>query len=347
MILRRAGYTLIEMLVSLGIVSVVLVATGSAIVLASRALPDRSDASVRLSAAAALRERIASELAYALAVTELSPTAISFTIADQDNDLADEVVRYAWSGKSGDPVTRQFNGSVAVPVLEDVMEFQLGGDRLRSPMPTTYSLGSEQVLFNFSSQGSADFAIDSSSWPAQYFRPSLPSSAAWWRVTRVSFQARSHGSASGETRVQLRGADALNLPTLRVYDQVAVAESTLTATYAWKEVSFARDVRLSPGQGACIVLQWVRDADACDVSYRSGIVSGTMSRTSDGGRSWLPAVAQLTLQVRGVIATAEPQNYQYNLTNVHVGMRCGKGAADSATYCGSVRLHNVPQVGPP
>ena len=50
------------------------------------------------------------DLEFALAFSEKTDHALTFTVPDRDGDFISETIRYAWSGTPGDPLTRQYNG---------------------------------------------------------------------------------------------------------------------------------------------------------------------------------------------------------------------------------------------
>ena len=80
-------------------------------------------ASATIEGNAALNEIIA-DLEFALAFSEQTTNAITFTVPDRDGDSNPETIRYAWSGTPGDPITRQYNGGTVTRLVEDVHVFQ-------------------------------------------------------------------------------------------------------------------------------------------------------------------------------------------------------------------------------
>lgn len=339
--------TLIEMTTSLVIVSVLLVATGSAIVLASRAMPDSQSAASRLLASSALFDQISADLTYATAVSELGVNAIAFKVPDRSGDGIDEVIRYAWDGKAGSPVTRAVNGQPGANVLDDAHEFALVYDRRRETLPTTHTEGPEGLLFSQETAASlTDYEITSSNWVAQTIRPVFDADVVWWRVTRVMLQVRERSGSDGEVRVQVRGADLLGNPTSIVHDQAVLLEKNLNSSYKWKEERFSRDARITPGAPACIVLQWAKGDRACEVPLRTLYAPGGAVLTSTAGTTWTPAAAQsMLIQVYGVTAKQNPPQYRYTLNDVRVTIRAG--AEQAARVNGMVVPVNTPEVSAP
>ena len=269
-------------------------------------------------------EQLAGELAYALTVTELAGNAITFTVADRDGDGTPEVIRYAWSGVAGSPMTRSYNGGAAVAVLDDVREFALAYDRRGTLNPPGYTESAESILYSFTGGllGSTN-NIDSSNWIGQYFAPTLPNNAAYWRVTRVRYLAQTHGANGGITRVQLRSATPGGLPL----------EGGKTT--------------IDPSVGACVVFRWIKDADACDIQSKSvtlALLGGTqVVKTSNSGTSWTGnALSSLPLYVYGVVGTRNSDSYTYFLNNVRITLR--SGADTSSRVMTNARVFASPQI---
>ncbi|MCH7595423.1 MAG: prepilin-type N-terminal cleavage/methylation domain-containing protein [Planctomycetes bacterium] len=122
---RRRAFTLLELLFAMVAMTALMGGLASALMLASRAIPDdASPAAVAIDAYYAA-DQIAGELFCAQSFSERTATAITFTVADRDNDTIAETIRYAWSGTPGDPLTRQYNAAAAVAVVDDVREFEI------------------------------------------------------------------------------------------------------------------------------------------------------------------------------------------------------------------------------
>ncbi len=88
----RRGFSLVEMLVSLGIAAVLLLSMGSVMVLASRAVPETDNRAARSIEAARALELIADDLAYAEAVSV--STGVAFMVADRTGDGEPELIRF-------------------------------------------------------------------------------------------------------------------------------------------------------------------------------------------------------------------------------------------------------------
>jgi hypothetical protein len=338
------------MVMSLLIVSVLLLASGAAIVLASRAVPDRASLCSVISRADAAAERVASELAYATGVTEATGTAITLVLPDRTGDGVDDTVRYAWSGNAGDALTRSLNGGAPNPILDDVAELQLLYDRHKEQLPQSFADSAEVLLF--SSDGGLTFAdttINSTTALGQVFAPSLPGPAVSWRVTRVQVKARIAGSASDEARAQiLTVGGLLSQPEPTVIDQARIDESNLASAYGWQEIQFSGVTGLSPGNSACVAFRSVSGADACTLQSRllSSFAGAARATSSDGGSSWsTDSLSAVVMCVYGKYTTAAPAQHRYTLAAVRMTLRTGSDAATRVNR--TVVPLNFPEVAAP
>ena len=187
----NSAFTLIEMVVSLSIISVVFLAMGSVMVLASKAVPDPKAATGQALDAAELLQQISSELEVATSVSIATDKGISFTVPDRDGDGDDESIVYLWGGVAGSTLVRQYNGGAVTTLAPNVYEFSLTYDTVMVPQPDALSESAEVELISYNSILSLqDGHVHDDAWWAQYFKPSLPAEAAQWAVKRVKFLAR-------------------------------------------------------------------------------------------------------------------------------------------------------------
>ncbi|MEQ8770660.1 MAG: prepilin-type N-terminal cleavage/methylation domain-containing protein [Phycisphaerales bacterium] len=88
----RRGFSLIELVVSLGVSTVLLLSMGSVMVLAARAVPETDNRAARAIEAARALELIADDLAYADRIAVSSGVACE--VADRTGDGNPETVRF-------------------------------------------------------------------------------------------------------------------------------------------------------------------------------------------------------------------------------------------------------------
>ena len=122
---RHRGYTLLELVVSLPLMTLLMVGLGSAIHISARSMPDgKGAASATMHAGAAL-DLLESELSCATSITSRSGAEIVFVTPDRTGDSIAESLRYRWAGAAGNPLTREFNGSAAETLIPSVQDFAL------------------------------------------------------------------------------------------------------------------------------------------------------------------------------------------------------------------------------
>ncbi|HWP41430.1 MAG TPA: hypothetical protein VNL70_10930 [Tepidisphaeraceae bacterium] len=347
-----AAFTLVEVVLTVVIVAVIMLGIQSAMLLAGRANPDRNGAAQMILRAASAIDQLRGDLAYATSITTTGGSSIEFVVADRNNDGSPETIRYSWSGVAGDPLMRSINARSPVAIAADVRELQFVYDRRSEAQATTYSESGEILLSSLDSLGLlylGDFAVDSSNWVGQYFRPSLPAGAVKWRVTRVKLRARSHGSASGQARIQIRAPRPGGPFPGVVLEEAVLYENTLSSGYTWQEFIFSSATERPAGSGACLVVQWQRDTHACDVQYQAlfgSAPNADLVVTNNSGQSWsMPFGQDLCHYIYGTYSVADPAVYQHRLASVRYTLRCGGDA--SAAIQGTIRLFNEPSAPPP
>ncbi len=121
----RHGFTLVELVLSMVVMTILMGAMGSALVLASRAMPDDQSAAVLFRQGAQTVEQVLDELHTAQSLTVKTATTVLFTVPDRNSDSTAEIIRYAWSGTPGHALTRQYNSQTAVDVVENVQHFEV------------------------------------------------------------------------------------------------------------------------------------------------------------------------------------------------------------------------------
>jgi prepilin-type N-terminal cleavage/methylation domain-containing protein len=130
-----AGFTLIELIVSLVIMSILLGSMASAVILAGHALPDGDDPLDRTALAVAAVDRIARDLALADPLIAADSNEVRFYVPDRGHGAAGpEKIIYAWSGVTGDPLTYTYNSGSAVTVCENVYDLSLEYIREAKPL---------------------------------------------------------------------------------------------------------------------------------------------------------------------------------------------------------------------
>ncbi len=347
---HREGWSLLEMVLALAVTSTLLLSLGSAMLLASRALPEARSPTARTVAGADAIESVVAELRYAVAINQRSGRMIEFTVADRGGDATPEVVRYEWSGTVGDPLTRRYNAGASVEVLANVQDFSLTYDlqTISTQIPQANESAETLLIGYDSSRDYADYPIKDLEWYSEYFRPTLPADAVSWKVTRVRFTAKQAGGLGGEARIQLQTPTAGGLPSGIVLEERTFYESILPLLYLVQEVTYTHVSGLSPQQGLCLVFRWQSDAEACRLLGQDKNVAATniaLLKSTDRSISWSSLAAQsLLFSVYGTVTTAGTPQIQNRYYLNAMTVRLKAGTDDQATVQTSVRMLNQPEV---
>jgi prepilin-type N-terminal cleavage/methylation domain-containing protein len=306
---RTPGFTLIEVVVSLTIMSIVFLSIGSVLMLAGKAVPNPNDPLNLTFTAADVLQDITSELHTATSITAYTDKSITFTVPDRDGDASDETITYLWDGVAGNGLSRQYNGGTAVTLVSGVQQFGLDYDIIPIPQPNLIVEGSEQLLDNHPISGSpSSFTVTAYNWIGQLIDPdSVPSNAVDWNVTRVYFQAKTHNSATGKMLIQLRPAIGWGYPSSTILASQVLNESSLSSSYQWVLFDFSSVRGIDPTDELCLVTVWQAGNEAGGIRYNSwGGTDVLYSYTQ--GSVWLTgANNSMYYYVYGTYTTSEPQ----------------------------------------
>ncbi len=344
------GFTLVELAVSMAVMSTIILAVGSVMLLAARAMPDANSPARASIAAAGAVEQMITELQYAVSVNQRSSRMIEFTVADRDGNDVPEIIRYEWSGILGDPLTRCYNAGTPANVLADVYEFNLSYDleTTTTEIPQANESPRTTLVTYSSTKDLHDYAIKDTEWYAEYFMPGLPADAVSWSVTSVVLHAKTDGPLDGEARVQLQLPTVGNYPSGVVLEEETLLESTLLSSYLEQEFPFSGVQGLSPEQGLSIVVKWISNGTACKLWGQDKNVTTAntgLCTSSNRGVTWVSLPGQsLLFTVYGRVTTAgEPQvQSAYYVDRVTVSLRAGDNG--QSTIHTGVRILNRPEV---
>jgi prepilin-type N-terminal cleavage/methylation domain-containing protein len=139
---RPSAFTLVELVLSVAIMAILMTGMGSAILIATHALPEEGGRLETAAEAIDVVDRIAADLSLATRFMCADPDVVRFSVPDRGHGAAGpESIRYAWSGAPGDPLTHRYNGCPDITLCEDVYEFSLSYTRT-----TTELRGTPRVL---------------------------------------------------------------------------------------------------------------------------------------------------------------------------------------------------------
>ncbi len=282
------------MVTSMIILSVLLLACGSIVMMATRATTDGSVRNVAQLQAADAASQMTDDLNVAINFTQRTSTATTFTVPDRLNAGTPQIVSYSWSGTSGTPLLRQFNGGPATAILSTVQSLNLAyTPRLMGPAPGPV----EQVLFSHDAAVGVfkDYKMDDQNWGSQYFVPTLPFGTSSYTLTRVRLMLKG-APQNAVMNVSLVAPDAFDRPTGTTIAQTTVYGSALSSQYEWIDIPFAGLTNQNPLQALCIVLTPANGGKdigniQIDQSLLNILSNAYWSTTSNAGSSWSAGVS--------------------------------------------------------
>jgi hypothetical protein len=122
---RRAGYTFIELVVTMASSAILMAGLASVLFIASKAITPDATATQDANRSSLALAQLTADLRLALDLSERTATAVTFTVPDRNGDGAVETLRYSWGGTAGNPLQYRYNSDTAVTLLANVQTFNL------------------------------------------------------------------------------------------------------------------------------------------------------------------------------------------------------------------------------
>lgn len=286
----RPAFSLLELVLACAILAILLAAGRGAIGLAKNAARSPVvDRSVSLSAAL---DDLTNDVSCSTRIVRITTNAIGVIVPDRNDDGDDESIDYSWSGTPGAPLLRSINGGSAETLVSSLQSFSVVSTQQTISVPGTPSKITERLVGGNSTSSSLKTnTITATNFRCGSFVPAnLPSNATSWNLTRVRVMVRQNAPILGSFAVQVQTTNAQS-PSGTVLDEVAVAESDISYSYAWKDVTFSNANNLSTIAPVAIVVKRLSPAiEPCDLQGTSSggaLVAGNAYFTStNGGTSW-------------------------------------------------------------
>lgn len=264
----RTGFSLVELVMAMAVSSILVGAMAVALITASSALERGEGAFASDRATGDALADLQSDLAEATEFYERTSTSVWFSVPDRDGDDLPEHIRYSWSGKIGDSLTRSTNGGAPGVVLADVREFDLSFIARAGP---TQTVSAERLIAGLTSHPGATEdtqTVSETAWNAQILRPSFTADAVSWKATRLRTKLRLKGAADSSVRFSIVAVASDGTPSGATYATTEIKESTLGSSLRTDEILFAACDPIPANQPVAIVARGVTaGADACDIGY--------------------------------------------------------------------------------
>ncbi len=297
------AFTLVELVAAMAIVSVLMLAIGSALSFSIKATSGQGMIDqTNLMNSADAADQIADDLHVAMNFSEHTANSVAFTIPDRNNNGLPEQVRYAWDGTPGHSLTRQFMPAATpvltaanatytpVALLPGVNSFNLSYlFRQVGPAPIT-----DGLIASHDAATGTDVNIDANNWVCEYFVPVLPIGATTYSITRVTFGIRSNAATDGILKVRLTTADASHHP-LATLEEQPLYESALSSVIEFTEVDFKNVSNQPAGTGLCLMVGGTSGTGTFATIKRESsattLLSGAYwSSSTNGGSTWSTGV---------------------------------------------------------
>lgn len=360
------AYTLVELVLSMTIMTLLMGGLGSAIVIANRAIPDPNSTTAATLDGYYATEQIAADLYVAQSFTVRTPTTVEFTVADRNHgEPGPELIRYEWSGTEGDPLTLQYNANPPTDVVPEVYDFDLTyGLTTKSETTieegTVWTEAAPMAYFDGWTGITKDpkaHTLGPAFWVSQYFEVIVPDGTTELKFVRATIMANYVVSPPQAVQVAIhrsKGDGTYEPQSTPIGTPASIPGTTLSTTPFWKEAVFSDVVVKDVGRmDYCLVVTLLGTMPA-QVQYLYGKSAPDdriyLRWTDDGGASWEPRANQLNEQdlcffVYGSYATTgeeEITTERYFLTSARLTLRVGDDAATRVET--SIRILNAPEV---
>lgn len=286
---RSSGHTLLEMALSLVLLSTVAASVGSAVMFASSVAPDEDSVEQTLAQDSRVLSQIAEDIAQARYVIEQGANAITIVVADRTGDGNPDRVRYAWSGKEGDTLTYQLNDDNAVSLIDEVSTFSLAYTQKQSveTLPNAIYFADESLIDGFTETGSvSEKPIKYSEWYGQVVNPSLESNASGFVPTRLLLYASGKSPYTGQTLLELKGRSGAT-PGTTTFASQTINESDLNWQNIWRQYDLSDALFVDGGEDLGFYISYVSGQnEVLNINEASSNRSTGKIQSKDRGSTW-------------------------------------------------------------
>jgi prepilin-type N-terminal cleavage/methylation domain-containing protein len=237
----RGGFTLIEMVVTMGVLALVMTVMTSIMLATAKAMPSAADADVALDADDRALREAAWLVADAKQITSNSINKLGFRVSDLDKDSADDEVTLTHGGNEGDALIMNVAGS-EVELVKNVRTFTFEFQPVSvvtSTVSGTYDT-SEMLLDGWNGPVSATRTCSLTRTLAMRLAPQLPHDATQYRITRARYFVKPVSGKTCAVGLSIADATAGGMPDItRVRFTVSTTITGLPAAGEWANQSMA------------------------------------------------------------------------------------------------------------
>lgn len=284
---KQRGHTLLEMTLSLVLLAMIAASVGSAVMFAAQVTPGEDSPSATLSEDARVIARIAEDISLAKYILEQSETAITIVLSSRSGDGNPDRVRYAWSGKPGDPLTFELNGSEPEILIQAVEVFSLGYTNTAevSTLPGALAKGDSEIELSASTLTSgSSYYLNQTMALGQRFTPSLSDDAVAYQLSRIALYGSSQ-TTTGTVQIGITDVED-DAPADQPYATATLGYDKATDAQAWHTSSFESSELLLSGEEKFIsITPDIRDGKSIAFNYQS-VLGTPYSFSSNAGESW-------------------------------------------------------------
>lgn len=366
---RRSGLTLVELLATMVVSGILLTAMTSTMLIASHALPKPNSTIDSVLKGADIVEQMVEELHSAVSFTTRTANAVEFTVPDRNADSVPEVIRYAWSGTPGDPLTRRYNGGLPTNIAESAEEFNLAYSTFSTTttVRTTSDTTSPEIVFSYFNGWPGVLLPTTSSkslgpvmWGAEFFtidQATIPNDAKNIRITRLRLMLQKRATSGSITLGIHRSVGGGNPQpaTNSIGTPATVSVSILPLIYGWVDITMPSDVVLQQLNKEFVIVGKANVSDAADwqMLYSTSAPNDstpTALWSSDSGSQWQPKKSLQSKQdflfyaygTYDTTSTVDQDVVRKFLQAVTIKLRLGK--ANSSRVVTAVQVLNEPEV---
>lgn len=334
----RCAFTLMEMALSVALLSLVLAAATAVVALAARSAPDKDDPLVQQMALQSVADQIALDAGDATSITLTGKHEVQLLCEDMTGDGVQDAIVYAWSGVAGDPLVRTFNGVDRVMIERmDSLGFAAHGALVRVDGDVAAIVRSDQPIASVTRIGTSGSNLNvRNSVIAQRFKARVPTNATSWTLTSVSLWLQRDGLAESQGAVQIwtdNNGSPGSMLAQKTFLELSLSGSATKETFAFSLAG------LSPTAGYWIVVRASLLTSPCGLLESTDPIASDNeceARYNGSSGTWtISPDTSMLFEVRGDVSSVEPaMRIESRATSLAVSLATAQWSAATAVHLG-------------